>query len=457
MMKSAELRKLPRMDMLLADPALTASGLPHPVLRRAVQEELSDLRTKSCAVPDQAAIIQAVLRRALDSLSPTLTRAVNATGVILHAGLGRAPLPPKALAAAEEAAGYCPVEMDFNMNRQGRRGGAVEALLADLTGAEAATVVNNNAAAILIALVALAYGKGVALSRGELLEMDGGFRVPDMMEQSGCRLVEVGTTNRTRQGDYLAALENGSAQFLMKVHTSNCRVTGYAQETSLSELVGLGRAYGFPVLYDLGTGLLLPARQLGVSVSLPSVSEAVHAGTDLVCFSGDKLLGGPQAGILVGRAWAIDAIKKHPVLRALRPGKITLAALEATLRLYRDPELAQKQIPVLAMLAAAPSELSRRAETLTRLLKETCGKAYVVRREKGFSEAGGGILPDAELPTTFVTLTPTTQSPEELAAALRLSEPPIMSLVRRGKVLLDMRTLQEGDEAHIAHALRAAL
>jgi len=446
------------MDVLLADPALTSAGLPRSSLRRAAAAELDALRESDSAAPDTGVIVRAILRRALAERQVSLTRVVNATGVVLHPSLGRAPLCESATQAMTGASGYCALEYDVDTGRRATaRAGAVEALLRDLTGAGGALVVNNNAAAVYLALTALAAGKGVALSRGELVEIGGGFRMTDIMLHSGCTLVEVGATNRTCQADYRAALEHGGVQFLLKVHTSNFKMTGYTQETSLAELVGLGRAYGFPVLYDLGSGPLLPARRLGLCVDCPSVSEAVHSGADLVCFSGDKLLGGPQTGILLGRSWAIEAIKKHPLVRALRPGKAALAALEATLRLYRDPEEARRTIPVLAMLSASPEELRARAEKLCARLERACGKLCAVAVEEGTGEAGGGALPGAELPTALVSLSPAGQTAGDLAAALRLCDTPVVALLRQDRVLLDVRTLRPGDSALLIQALKSAL
>lgn len=456
-MDPTQMRNLPKMDLLLSHPVLAGSGLPRGLLRSAAQAELEDLRAGSGDLPEEEALAQAVLCRAVKAMAPGPARVVNATGVVLHTNLGRAPLAPAALEAMTAAGGYCALEYDLDSGRRGDRGERVEALLRDLTGAQAALVVNNNAAAVLLALTALAKGKGVALSRGELVEIGGSFRLPDIMAESGAELVEVGTTNRTRQADYRAAVENGKAQFLLKVHTSNYKVVGYTQEATLAELVGLGRAYGLPVLYDLGSGLLLPARQLGLPEGTPSVAESVRAGADLICFSGDKLLGGPQAGILVGRSWAIDALRRHPLMRAFRPGKDTLAALEATLRLYQDPDEAKHTIPTLAMLSASEKELTQKAETLANALRAVCGDACAVAVEPGVSEAGGGTLPGVDLPTALVALAPARMTPEALERALRAAPVPVVGLLRRGKVALDVRTLRPGDDEAVLAALQAAL
>lgn len=456
-MDRTEAKKLPHLDLLLSHPDLLASGLPQRILRTAAQAELDALRAAPGPCPDLRVILHNILRRALDDATPTLAPVVNATGVVLHPQLGRAPLSDAALSAMTGAGGSCALEYDLDTGRATDRAAVVEALLKDLTGAEDALVVNNNAAALLLSLTALAQGKGVALSRGELAELGGGLRIPDLMEQSGCALVEVGSTNRTCQTDYRAVLESGKAQFLLKVYISNFKMVGFTQDTSLTELVGLGRAYGYPVLCDLGAGALLPARQLGLEPELPSAAEAVRAGVDVVCFSGDKLLGGPQAGILVGRSWAVEALKKHPLLRALRPDKITLAALEATLRLYREPKAAQKELPTLSMLAATRKELQGKATALAQALERLCGKRCAVAVEKGMSHQGGDSLLGGELPTALVTLTPSGQTAQALAAALRQAPVPVVALVQKDKVVLDARTLREGDDVRVVKALEAAL
>lgn len=448
-----QLRKLPKMDLLLALPALEDSGLPRGVLRRAASEELDALRGGSGSVPAMETLAQSVLHRALRAMEPGLARVVNATGVVLHTNLGRAPLAEAAMNAWAGAAGYCDLEYDLGTGHRGGRGRALPALLRDLTGAEDAAVVNNNAAAILLALTALAAGKGVAISRGEMVEIGGSFRLPDIMAQSGAKLAEVGTTNRTRPADYRSAVEEGKAQVLLKVHTSNYRVVGYTQEVSLAELVGLGRAYGLPVLYDLGAGLLLPPRQFGLPKGAASVAESLRAGADLVCFSGDKLLGGPQAGILAGRKWAVDAVRNHPLFRALRPDKGTLAALDATLRLYQDPEEARRAIPVLSMLSADPEALACRAEALAQALRADCGGRCAVSVVAGESEAGGGALPGVVFPTSLVTLVPRDVTPEVLEAALRAAPVPVVALLRHGRVALDVRTLRPGDDEAVCRAV----
>ena len=456
-MDPAQLRKLPKMDLLLALPVLEDSGLPRGCSAGPHRRNWTPSGRERALHPVWMPWRRRCSDWALRAMEPGLTRMVNATGVVLHTNLGRAPLAEAARAAWGGAAGYCDLEYDLDTGCRGIRGGGVSALLRDLTGAEDAAVVNNNAAAVLLALTALAAGKGVALSRGELVEIGGSFRLPDIMARSGAELVEVGTTNRTRPADYRAAAEGGKAQLLLKVHTSNYRVVGYTQEVSLSELVGLGRAYGMPVLYDLGAGLLLPPRLLGLPEGTPSVAESLRAGADLVCFSGDKLLGGPQAGILAGRTWAVEAVRKHPLFRALRPDKGTLAALDATLRLYQDPAAARRAIPVLSMLSAEPKELSARAEALAQTLRAACGPRCAVAVESGESEAGGGALPGVAFPTSLVTLAPRDRTPEALEAALRAAPVPVAALLRHGKVAVDVRTLRPGDDEALCRAVSEGL
>ena len=322
-MKPELLRALPKMDLLLARPALAGSPLPYALRRQAARQVLDEYRAALragalSAVPGLDELEQSVLRRGAELARPALGRVINATGVVLHTNLGRAPLRPRAAAAVGEAArGYSNLEYDLSARRRGRRGAAVEALLCALTGAEAALVVNNNAAAVFLLLSALAAGRGVAISRGELVEIGGGFRVPDILARSGARLVEVGTTNKTRPADYAAALDAGEAQVLLKVHPSNFRVVGFTQAVSLPELGALARERGVPLFCDLGSA----------APGSPELAEAV-AWADVCCFSGDKLLGGPQAGILLGKAEPLGRLRADPLSRALRPGKLALAALD---------------------------------------------------------------------------------------------------------------------------------
>ena len=456
-MEKDDLRSLPKMDMLLALPTLADSSLSRRVLHGAADSVLNELRAGNAPVPDLEELAHLVLLRAARDERPRPGPAVNATGVVLHTNLGRAPLADDARDAVANISGrYCALEYDPDTGRRGGRSDAVENLLCALTGAESALVVNNNAGALVLLLSALARGKNVALSRGELVEIGGGFRLPDILEQSGAHLVEVGSTNKTRQADYRRVVESGQVQALLKVHTSNFKMVGFTEDAPLHELVGLGRGFDLPVYYDLGSGLPIPARTVGLPDG-PSVRESVLAGADVVCFSGDKLLGGPQAGIAVGKKEAIAAMRDHPLARVLRADKLTLAALSATLRLWRDPEEAKAKLPVLRMLTASLSDLELRAKTLGRSLKGACGKRCTVEVVSGESEAGGGALPGVAFPTFLVTLSPVKRSARSLEAALRQNEIPIAAMLRHDQVVLDVRTLLPGDEAVLRDAVERAL
>ena len=432
------LRRLPKMDLLLARPALAEHPLPYPVKRQAARQVLDDCRRALregalASVPGPEELEGAVLRLAERLSRPALGRVINATGIVLHTNLGRAPLSRRAAEAVGQAArGYSNLEYDLPNRCRGRRGEAAEGLLCSLTGAEGALAVNNNAAAVFLLLSALAAGQGVAISRGELVEIGGGFRVPDILARSGARLVEVGTTNKTRPADYAAALESGAAQAMLKVHPSNFRVVGFTQSASLPELGELARSHGVPLLCDLGSA----------APGSPELKEAV-TWADVVCFSGDKLLGGPQAGILLGRAELIGRLRADPLARALRIDKLSLAALEATLLDWRDGTA----VPVSAMLSAEPAELRARAEALREALNPLCPCDVV----ETAGEAGGGANPGEALPAWAVALSPA----EVLDDFFRRRPVPILGRIHRGKLLLDVRTLLPGDGGEIAAALRA--
>ena len=440
-MAENELSHLPKMDVLLARAELAGCGLPYPLVRRAARETLEEARRALLAgedaqAPAAPALAARALARARTLSRPGLRRVVNATGVVLHTNLGRAPLSPRAAEAVQGAAGYASLEYDLAGGRRGSRTGRVEALLKELTGAEGAFVVNNNAAAVLLMLSVLAPGLGVAISRGELVEIGGSFRVPDIMARSGARLVEVGTTNKTRPADYAAALDSGAAQALLKVHPSNFKVVGFTQAAELPQLGELARERCVPLLCDLGSGAL----SAGPFPGEPTVEEAA-AWADAACFSGDKLLGGPQAGILLGKAEAIAKIRSDPLARALRLDKLSLAALEGTLMDWRDGVLP----PAAAMLGADGETLRRKAEALAALLNPLCPCETI----ESPGEAGGGSMPGVSLPGWAVALTPA----EELERFLRGWETPVIGRIHRGKLLLDVRALLPGDEAVIAAAL----
>jgi L-seryl-tRNA(Ser) seleniumtransferase len=358
---------------------------------------------------------------------PSLRRVLNATGVIVHTNLGRAPLPEAALdRVVEVARGYSNLELDLSSGTRGSRQDHVAGILRRLTGAEAALVVNNNAAAVLLALAALAEGREVIVSRGELIEIGDGFRIPDVLARSGARLVEVGTTNRTRAADYEHAIGPNTA-VLLRVHQSNFRVVGFTEQPRVEELAAVARRHGLPLVDDLGSGALAGSAGLELADE-PSARDLLSAGADLVCFSGDKLLGGPQAGIVAGRADLIERLRRHPLQRALRADKLTLAALEATLQLYLD---APARIPVLRMLGEDAAAVRARAEKLATLVGGEL--------EETIARVGGGALPLLELPSFACALE------EELAAPLRTGQPPVIGIVRDGRLLLDCRTLREDE------------
>jgi L-seryl-tRNA(Ser) seleniumtransferase len=379
--------------------------------------------------------------RARARLTPRLRRVLNATGVIVHTNLGRAPLAEQAQAAvAEAAAGSCNLELDLATGRRGSRHDHVESLLTELTGAEAGIAVNNCAAAVLLAVAALGAGRDTVVSRGQLIEIGGGFRIPELLAQAGTRLVEVGTTNRTRVADYARAMGEDTA-IILRAHPSNFRMVGFVEEVTIESLCDLGP----PVIDDVGSGVL--ADDLDLLADEPPVRRSVAAGAAVVAFSGDKLLGGPQAGVLVGRRAAIEACRRHPLARALRIDKLSLAALEATLGLYRDPAAARRALPVLAMLEAGEEELAARA----RLLAEATDGRVI----EATARVGGGALPLLELSGPVVALEPGPVGADALAAALRAGDPAVVGRLHAGRLLLDPRTLTD-EEARWAGELVAA-
>jgi L-seryl-tRNA(Ser) seleniumtransferase len=433
--------------LLRSDPARRAAAtFGRPLVKRFLQATLTEVRARAARgepVPDQDAIVARALERVARTFHG-LGEVINASGVVLHTGLGRAPLPePAVRKVAEAARTYTDLEVDRETGGRGRRSSRAEAMLEALTGAEAAFVVNNNAAALLLALAALANRREVLVSRGELIEIGGEFRLPEIMAASGARLVEVGTTNRTRAQDYRRALGPRTAMVL-KVHPSNYRVVGFTQSVGLDELVPLVREAGVPLLYDVGSGLL--DRYPGVPEDEPAVTEALSQGADLVSFSGDKLLGGPQAGILVGRGDLVDRLRRHPLARALRVDKMTVAALEAVLRLYLTGRRAQ--VPVWALLAVPQRRLMARARALASVFD-----GAVARR--GEAVAGGGSLPGWTIPSGEV-LVPA-PSPNRLAARLRMGRPPVLCRVEEGGIVLDLRTVRPEDDDRLVRAVRHAL
>lgn len=453
------LRTIPAVGRIVSWPALkrAVDHFGQEAVTRAIRAVTDALREEIRAgfQPDLAeeTLVQAVYDELQRREESRLKRVINATGVVLSTNLGRAPLPYGALERIMAlASGYCNLEYDLETGQRGSRQSLVESLLVELTGAERALVVNNNAAAVLLALSALAAGRDVVVSRGELIEIGGSFRLPDVIGQGGAHLVEVGTTNRTRLSDYERAVTGQTALFL-KCHTSNFRVVGFTESVSGGELAQLARRLGLVAVEDLGSGLLLPLP----GIEEPTVQEVVASGLDLVTFSGDKLLGGPQAGLIVGKAVLIEKLAKHPLMRALRPDKLTLTALEATLHYYRDPAIALKLIPTLAALHQEPAELMERAEQLAQSLARSVGREVAVSVEKGHSLSGGGSLPETPLMTYLVALRPHGVRIEALYHQLRLGDPPVVARRGDGALLLDPRTLLKGEDQVLVEAVERAL
>jgi L-seryl-tRNA(Ser) seleniumtransferase len=428
------LRDLPSVDRLLADERL--ADAPHELAVGAARTVLDRARETIRAGGRPGSLVDEVLAEVSSARRPSLRRVLNATGVIVHTNLGRAPLSLAALERVRDVGGgYSNLEYELEAGARGSRQTHLIALLRRLTGADAALVVNNNAAAVLLALAALAEGRDVLVSRGELIEIGDGFRIPDVLVRSGARLVEVGTTNRTRAADYERAVGPETA-LLLRVHQSNFRVVGFSEVPRLDELAAVAARHGLPLVDDLGSGALFEVRDE------PTAAASLAAGADLVCFSGDKLLGGPQAGLVVGRADLVEKLRRHPLQRALRADKLTLAALEGTLALALDPRRARNEIPVLRMLDEPLEAVRARAERLTALVGGDV--------EETVARVGGGALPLAELPSFACAVE------EDLAERLRAGEPPVVALVRDGRTLLDVRTLRDDEIDEIAAAIAAA-
>ena len=443
---------IPSVDGLLASAEFASLLERYPrgrvldAARRSVAEVRSRIArgdaTEDVAAP--ALYAQGAERILVAGDVPSLRRVINATGVVLHTNLGRAPLAASAVEAMLAAAGqYTNLEYDIEAGERGSRYVHCVTLLTELTGAEDALVVNNAAAALVLALNTLARGHGVLVSRGELVEIGGGFRIPEILERSGARLLEVGATNRTRRGDYESAMDESEAAVILKVHRSNFRITGFTEEASLAELAGLARARDVPLVHDLGSGLMVDPRALGLGGE-PRPHDSLAAGSDVVVFSGDKLLGGPQAGLVLGRKEIIARMRSNPLCRALRVDKVTLAGLEATLRLYRDPARAIQEIPTLRMLAARPDTLAPRARRVASALQEAGVACGVV---DAASAVGGGTFPGVELPSCAVEVTGVGAT--GLARALRRGHPPVVGRIVDDVLLLDLRTVLPGQEGEL--------
>jgi L-seryl-tRNA(Ser) seleniumtransferase len=453
-MSKEKLRQLPSVDRLLSEDIVqqlvATYGHEQTVdALRAILDAVRDEVRTGADVPDVAVLAARTDAFLHARLAPTLRRVINATGVIIHTNLGRAPLSTAARDAMEAVAGsYSTLEYDLQAGQRGHRTLHTERLLCELTGAESALVVNNNAGAVLLALTGLAQGRGVVVSRGQLVEIGGGFRVPDVMAQSGARLSEVGTTNRTHLRDYTTAIEaNEDVSLVLRAHHSNFRIVGFATEPSLAELVALGAERALPVMDDLGSGALLDTAAYGLAHE-PMVQESVSAGAAVVCFSGDKLLGGPQAGIIVGQAEFVEPLKSHPLARALRADKLCLAALQTTLLHYLKGEAAE-QVPIWRMIATPLEEIERQAQRWRRDLRQAGVEAEIV---DGASTVGGGSLPGETLPTKLVALV--VPHPDQLAAALREANPPVIGRIEDDRLVLDPRTVLAEDERDLLEAIK---
>jgi len=446
------LRNLPKIDEVLQ--ALQkrdeVSGIVREIVRTACRQVVNALREEILRGDERPALRMPTVEQAADSVvfrivemrRRRLRKVINATGIIVHTNLGRAPLCRDALDRIEEVgAGYSNLEFDLHRGQRGLRYDHVTDLLCSLTGAEDALVVNNNAAAVLLVLNTLSRGREAVVSRGELIEIGGEFRIPDVMERSGAILREVGTTNRTRLSDYEKACDEGTALFL-KVHTSNYRIVGFTEEVGLADLVGLAKTRGIPVMSDLGSGCLVDLEPYGLEHE-PTVQEVLAGGADIVTFSGDKLLGGPQAGVILGCKDLLATMKKNPLTRALRIDKFTLAALEATLVQYLRPQEACGKLPVLRALTETPESVSARARKLARRLRKACAPSFRFAVKKGTSLAGGGSLPTREIPTSLVAVRSTIVGVNELEKRLRQLASPIVARISDDELLMDLRTIPE--------------
>jgi L-seryl-tRNA(Ser) seleniumtransferase len=455
-------KELPSVDRLLKRPGLeeTSKNYPRSLILKAINQTLDQLRTsinrgKITRVSELNPqwIEEKVIKKLMRISQPSLRPVINAAGVVVNTNLGRSILAERVLQKFRPlAGGYSNLEYDLRQGKRGSRYMHVEDILVELTAAEAAMVVNNNAAAVHTSLERLARGREVVVSRGQLVEIGGSFRIPAVMKKSGAKMVEVGTTNKTHLWDYEEVIGPETA-LLLKVHTSNYQVVGFTEEVPLSQLVMLGRRHGIPVMEDLGSGCFLDFSKYGVSKE-PPVTEALAQGVDLVTFSGDKLLGGPQAGIILGRKDIVEAIKRNPLNRALRIDKLTLIALEETLRMYRDERAAAREIPTLRMIFQPYPSLVSKAKRLIRLIGKIGDTNFTLELVDGNSRPGGGALPLSELPSRLLRIAPGKLSSRFIETWLRSYEPPIIGRLEKEHVLLDLRTIQDNELKTVAQALK---
>ena len=450
---------IPKVDKILSLPTMISllATHPRPTMLTAVRNVLETLRVDSIngkmREPMNESHLCSLIEKELEQIvAPNLHAVVNGTGVVIHTNLGRSLLAKSACRQMLDVAErYSNLEMDMATGERGERYSHVESLICELTGAEAALVVNNNAAAVLLALSALAGGREVVVSRGELVEIGGSFRIPDVMRLSGALLKEVGTTNRTHLKDYQRAVSENTA-LLLKVHTSNFSVVGFTAEVPIEQLVICGRGAGIPVLADVGSGSLLDLTRYGIVGETP-LQEYIKAGVDIVTCSGDKMLGGPQAGIILGKLEIITRLRKEQLLRALRIDKLTLAALEATLRLYRDERQAVAEIPTLRMLTVQPEALKAKATLYLRRIRPRIPSSVALSVIAGYSQVGGGSLPLLDLPTFLMAVTVEGRSSEQIDASFRRGKTPVLGRINKGRYLLDLRTLQDADISAVIEAM----
>jgi len=458
------LRQLPSVDELLVHFSNQTGEISRSLVLTAIRRALEDARQHLLSLPvdklpaslDRVGLIAEIHQQISRSQPARLIPLINATGVIIHTNLGRSPLAAAAInQITKVAANYSNLEYTLAEGKRGSRHDHLEYLLRELTGAEAALVVNNNAGAVFLTLNTMAQGREVIVSRGQLVEIGGSFRMPDVMRASGAILREVGATNKTHLFDYENAISPETAM-LLKVHTSNYRIMGFTKEIALAEMVTLGKKYGLPVVEDLGSGCFLDLSRYGLDKE-PTVTEAIQTGADLILFSGDKLLGGPQAGLAVGaKAW-VDQLKRNPLTRALRPDKLTLAGLEATLRLYRDGEQAVQAIPTLRMITKPLTEVKSRAQSLARRLRRRLPLPNQVAIVPTLARVGGGALPQAELPSCAISVTNPSWPPHKLDEALRAANPPVVARQEHQRLLLDVRTILPEDESGLLSVLTRIL
>ena len=462
------LRKIPSVDEILSRPEIVdlLKVHPRPVVVQALRKGLGKLRDELLHNENLSQLGDALFsfehlypffQKEIDlQIQPRLRRVINATGVVIHTNLGRSPLHPSAIKhLVDISKHYSNLEYDIELGERGDRSTHVEESLCHLSSAESALVVNNNAGAVLLILNTLAEGKEVIVSRGELVEIGGAFRIPDVMKRSGALLREVGTTNRTHLNDYQKAIGPQTA-LLLKVHTSNFRVMGFTSEVSLQDLVQLGKQHRLPVVDDLGSGCLIDLTQYGLKKE-PTVQEVIKTGVDAVTFSGDKLLGGPQAGMILGKKIFLDIFKNNPLTRALRIDKLTLAALESTLLLYLDEKRAMEEIPTLRMLSLNTKKLKKRGKRLLKRLGEMGNEKSVFTLREDTSQVGGGALPLQELPTIVIAIKPLDFSVNHLEKNLRNSDPPIISRISKEELILDMRTIIDEEIPLLAAGIEKAL